>query len=381
MNKIVIDDMFLTVGTPTTAGSKMLEGYNSLFEAEVLTRLNAAGYTITGKAKVGEFGVDLLGETSYFGADYENDTLQYPAAVQVKSGEAEAAVVLDVNGAPRRGAAQNNLVALKPTYGMVSRYGTIPVACSGETVSVVAANAADCREVFAAMAGHDAKDGTSLPESMVDAGKAAVTKKNKVAVLSSMLKGTSEEIQAQIAAVSENLAKNGVEVVTVDAETVAYAGAAWNILMSAELCNNVSRYDGVKYGYRTKTYTNIDELYTNSRTEAFGEFLKSAILFGSETLSTENYQKVYDKALRVRRVISEAMKAILADCDALLMPAASVTAYSKAMVEADKYLPYKENFYTAPASITGLPVVVAGGVQLVGNAFSEDVLLDLAELV
>ena len=96
---------------------------------------------------------------------------------------------------------------------------------------------------------------------------------------------------------------------------------------------------------------------------------------------TENYQKVYDKALRVRRVISEAMKAILADCDALLMPAASVTAYSKAMVEADKYLPYKENFYTAPASITGLPVVVAGGVQLVGNAFSEDVLLDLAELV
>ncbi|MBQ6853689.1 MAG: hypothetical protein IJO07_05855 [Peptococcaceae bacterium] len=381
MNKIVIDDMFLTVGTPTTAGSKMLEGYNSLFEAEVLTRLNAAGYTITGKAKVGEFGVDLLGETSYFGADYENDTLQYPAAVQVKSGEAEAAVVLDVNGAPRRGAAQAGLVALKPTYGMVSRYGTIPVACSGETVSVVAANAADCREVFAAMAGHDAKDGTSLPESMVDAGKAAVTKKNKVAVLSSMLKGTSEEVQAQIAAVSENLAKNGVEVVTVDAETVAYAGAAWNILMSAELCNNVSRYDGVKYGYRTKTYTNIDELYTNSRTEAFGELLKSAILFGSETLSTENYQKVYDKALRVRRVISEAMKAILADCDALLMPAASVTAYSKAMVEADKYLPYKENFYTAPASITGLPVVVAGGVQLVGNAFSEDVLLDLAELV
>ena len=381
MNKIVIDDMFLTVGTPTTAGSKMLEGYNSLFEAEVLTRLNAAGYTITGKAKVGEFGVDLLGETSYFGADYENDTLQYPAAVQVKSGEAEAAVVLDVNGAPRRGAAQAGLVALKPTYGMVSRYGTIPVACSGETVSVVAANAADCREVFAAMAGHDAKDGTSLPESMVDAGKAAVTKKNKVAVLSSMLKGTSEEVQAQIAAVSENLAKNGVEVVTVDAENVAYAGAAWNILMSAELCNNVSRYDGVKYGYRTKTYTNIDELYTNSRTEAFGELLKSAILFGSETLSTENYQKVYDKALRVRRVISEAMKAILADCDALLMPAASVTAYSKAMVEADKYLPYKENFYTAPASITGLPVVVAGGVQLVGNAFSEDVLLDLAELV
>mgnify|MGYP003291471264 CR=1 FL=1 len=166
-----------------------------------------------------------------------------------------------------------------------------------------------------------------------------------------------------------------------DADVVAYAGAAWNILMSAELCNNVSRYDGVKYGYRTKNYTNIDELYTNSRTEAFGEFLKSAILFGSETLSTENYKKVYDKALRVRRVIRDNMAALLADCDALLMPAASALAYSRTLVEGDKYLPYKENFFTAPASITGLPAVIAGGVQLVGNAFSEDLLLDLAELV
>ncbi len=378
---VVFDDMFLTTDMPTTAGSKMLEGYNSLFEAEAATRLKAAGFSVIGKTKVGEFGADLLGETCYFGAEYENETLQYPAAMAVKSGDAKAAVVLDVNGAPRRGAAQTGLVALKPTYGRVSRYGTIPVACSGETVSVIADNAAECRDVFAAMAGHDSKDGTSLPESMTDAGKAAVTKKNKVVVVTSMLKGTSEEVQAKIAAVTDAFTKNGMEVVTADGDILAYAGAAWNILMSAELCNNVSRYDGVKYGYRTKNYTNIDELYTNSRTEAFGDFLKSAILFGSETLSTENYKKVYDKALRVRRVISETMAALLADCDALLMPAASVMAYSKDMVENDKYLPYKENFFTAPASITGLPVVVAGGVQLVGNAFSEDVLLGLAELV
>lgn len=378
---VVFDDMFLTVDMPTTAGSKMLEGYKSLFEAEVLTRLKAAGYAVAGKTKVGEFGADLLGETCYFGAEYENETLQYPAALAVNSGDAKAAVVLDVNGAPRRGAAQAGLVALKPTYGRVSRFGTIPVACSGETVSVIAKNAADCREVFAAMAGHDSKDGTALPEAMVEAGKAAVTKKNKVVVVTSMLKDADEAVQGKIAAVTDEFTKNGMEVVTVDADTIAYAGAAWNILMSAELCNNVSRYDGVKYGYRTKNYTNIDELYTNSRTEAFGDFLKSAILFGSETLSTENYKKVYDKALRVRRVISETMNALLADCDVLVMPAASKMAYGKAMVENDKYLPYKENFFTAPASITGLPVVVAGGVQLVGKAFSEDVLLDLAELV
>ncbi len=376
MKNIIVDDMLLTTDMPTTAGSKMLDGYVSLLESEALTRARAAGYTLIGKAKVGEFAIDLLGETSYFGAEYNGDCLQYPAAAAVKEGAAEAAVVMDVNGAPRRGAAQSELVLIKPTYGTVSRYGTIPVACSGETVSVLAKTPDACREVLGAVSGYDTKDGTSLPESM----RVAPQKKNKVAVLSAMLKGADDAVKAKLDAYVKKLEENGVEVIAVDNETVAYAGAAWNILMSAELCNNVSRYDGVKYGYRSENYTSIDELYTNSRTEAFGELLKSAILFGSETLSTENYKKVYDKALRVRRVVKDNMLALLSDCDALLMPAASVLAYDKAMVKGDKYLPYKENFYTAPASITGLPAAVAGGVQLVGNAFSEEILLDLADL-
>ncbi len=376
MKNIVIDDMLLTCDMPTTAGSKMLDGYVSLFEAEALSRAKAAGYTVLKKTKVGEFSIDLLGETSYFGAEYENDRLQNAAAVAVKNGEAEAALVMDVNGAPRRAAAQAGLICIKPTYGTVSRYGTIPVACSGETVSVLAKTAEACRELLGAVSGYDAKDGTSLPESM----RASVAKKNKVAVLSAMQRGADDAVKAKLDAYVKALEANGVEVVTVDDATVAYAGAAWNILMSAELCNNVSRYDGVKYGYRSENYTSIDELYTSSRTEAFGELLKSAILFGSETLSTENYQKVYDKALRVRRVVRDNMLALLSDCDALLMPAASVLAYDRATVEGDKYLPYKENFYTAPASLTGLPAAAAGGVQLVGNVFSEDILLDLAAL-
>ena len=105
-----------------------------------------------------------------------------------------------------------------------------------------------------------------------------------------MLKGVNEDVQAKVNAAADALAAKGIEVITIDADTIAYAGAAWNILMSAELCNNVSRYDGVKYGYRTQNYTGIDELYTNSRTEAFGDFLKAAILFGPETLSPDNYQ-------------------------------------------------------------------------------------------
>jgi aspartyl-tRNA(Asn)/glutamyl-tRNA(Gln) amidotransferase subunit A len=171
-----------------------------------------------------------------------------------------------------------------------------------------------------------------------------------------------------------------VEVCEIESEVIASAGAAWNVLMSAELCNNVSRYDGVKYGYRAKDFSGLDELYVNSRTEAFGELLKAAILFGSETLSTANYQPVYDKCLRTRRVICEEFAKIFADADAVLLPAVSTLAYTEASVAENKHLAFEENIYTAPASITGLPALVAGGVQLVGKAFSENALLDVAKI-
>ena len=165
-NKVVLDDMFLTTNMPTSAGSKMLDGYKSLFEAEVVTRLEAAGYDIAGKANVGEFALDFLGETSFYGSCVsENGTLTSAMAEILKAGDTKAVVTLDVNGMPRRAAALAGLTYIKPTYGTVSRYGTIPAACSGETVSVMAGNAEDCRDVLAVLAGHDDKDGTSLPEA------------------------------------------------------------------------------------------------------------------------------------------------------------------------------------------------------------------------
>jgi aspartyl-tRNA(Asn)/glutamyl-tRNA(Gln) amidotransferase subunit A len=147
--------------------------------------------------------------------------------------------------------------------------------------------------------------------------------------------------------------------------------------MCAELCNNVSRYDGVKNGYRTAEYKTIGELYTKSRSEAFGELLKTAILYGSESLSTDNYMKIYDKALRVRRVMAEKLSALLSECDALLLPACAKTAYAPA--GASLTLAFEENAYTAPASITGMPAVIFGGVQLIGKPFSDASLLSLAK--
>lgn len=380
---IVLDDMMLTKELPTTAGSKMLDGYVSLFEAEALTRATEAGYVLGGKADVGEFSIDLLGETSKNGALTADGKIRNAAAEIVKSGEALAALCLDVNGSVRRAAAQNALISVKPTYGTVSRFGTIPVVCSGEAVSILARKTADCRELLDAITGHDDKDGTSHPDAAC-----AALKKNadhaplrRVAVISSMEKDIDADVKAKLDAAIGALKEGGVEVITVDSSILPLSKAAWNVLMCAELCNNVSRYDGVKYGYRAQNFSGIDELYTNSRTEAFGELLKTAILFGSETLSTENYMKVYDKCQRIRRVIVEEFSKLFAEFDAVMMPACSALAYTEDQVAENKYIAFEENFYTAPASITGLPATVAGGVQLIGKAFSDHTLLDAAKMI
>lgn len=379
---VIADDMILTKEMQTAAGSKMLDGYVSLFEAEVLARLTDAGYVLGGKSDVGEFAIDLVGETSYNGACVADGKLMNATAEILKAGEAMGAVTLDVNGSIRRAAAQNGLVSVKPTYGTVSRYGTIPVACSGETVSVMSTSADGCSELLDVIVGHDDKDGTSLSDALCARLKkdAEIAPIRRVALLKSMTAGIDGAVKDTLDAFRALLEKNGIEVCEVENDHIAASRVAWNILMSAELCNNVSRYDGVKFGYRAESFSGIDELYTNSRTEAFGELLKTAILFGSETLSTENYMKVYDKALRVRRVVVNAFAKLFESFDAVLMPACSVPAYEEEAVKADKYIAFKENFYTAPASITGLPAVIVGGVQLIGPAFTENALLGAAKL-
>lgn len=375
--RVALDDMFLTKSLPTAAGSRMLEGYKSLFDAEVLSRLTAAGYALAGKTDVGEFAIDLLGETSYNGVQVRDGALRYAACEAILSGEVDAALSLDVNGAPRRGAAQEGLVFLKPTYGTVSRFGTIPAACSGETVGVMAKTAEDCEALFTAILGHDDKDGTSLPEDACEKAK-EVRPVRRIAVLTALAKKADQEVTNRLSAFQSALEAMGVEVTAVSDEIFSYARNAWNILMSSEVCNNVSRYDGVKYGYRTQEFTNIDTLYTGSRTEAFGAFLKTVILFGSDNLSTENYSKVYDKALRVRRVIADAFAALFREYDAVLLPAAGKALYTEGDL-AKQAISFEENLYTAPASLVGLPSLVVGGVALVGPALSEGSLLALAK--
>ena len=379
--KIAADDTILIKDVPATAGSKMLENFKPLFSAEAVERLEKAGYEIAGKTNVGEFGLDLLGETSYFAPETENGKLVGAAAALVASGKVKAALNVDLNGTPRRAAAVSGVDFIKPTYGTVSRYGIIACACSGEQIGVTAANAEDAKEILTVIAGHDSKDGTSLPAEKYEYSTSEDVASMKICIAKELYDAASAEVKANIDAYAESLKKIGATVETVSIDVASQAQTAWQILMSAETTNNLSRFDGVKYGYRTPEYKNIDELYVKSRSESMGFLAKATIIYGSDVLAKAKYEKCYDKSLRIRRVVCDKVKDILAKYDAILAPACSQTAYAPYDVSDAFEKVYEESFFTAIPSITGIPAMVTKGVQLISDSYKESVLLSIAKSV
>ena len=378
--KIAVDDTILIKGTPATAGSKMLENFTPLFSAEAVERLEKAGYEIAGKTNVGEFGLDLLGETSFFGATEEDGVLAGAAASLVKKGEIKAALSVDLNGAPRRAAALAGVDFIKPTYGTVSRYGVIACACSGEQIGVTAPDAETAREILSVIAGHDSKDGTSLPAEKYDYALTDI-KGMKIALVKELYSLASDEVKAKLDKYVASLKSLGAEVEEISLDIVREAQTAWQILMSAETTNNLSRFDGVKYGHRTAEYKNIDELYVKSRTEGFGFLAKATIIYGSDVLSKSKYDACYDKSLRIRRIVTDKVKAALASYDAILAPACSQTEYRAYDVLDSFEKVLEESVFTAVPSITGLPAMATKGVQLIADSHKDSVLLSIANSV
>lgn len=379
--KIAVDDTILVKDVPATAGSKMLENWKPLFSAEAVERLEKAGYDIAGKTNVGEFGLDLLGETSYFAPETEIGNLVGAAAALVASGKVKAALNVDLNGAPRRAAAVSGVDFIKPTYGTVSRYGIIACACSGEQIGVTAANAEDAKEILAVIAGHDSKDGTSLPAEKYEYSTGEDVSAMKICIVKELYDAASAEVKANIDAYAESLKKIGAAVETISLDIVSQAQTAWQILMAAETTNNLSRFDGVKFGYRTPEYKNIDELYVKSRSEAMGFLAKATIIYGSDVLAKAKYEKCYDKSLRIRRIVCDKVREVLAKYDAILAPACSQVSYKPydALESFEKV--YAESLFTAIPSITGMPAMVTKGVQLMADSYKESVLLSIAKSV
>lgn len=373
---LAVDDTILVKGVETTAGSRILEGFKPLFSAEAVTRLIEKGYTVSGKTNVGEFALDLVGEFSYYGET--DDTLKGAAAELVKSGEVQAALGVDVNGSTRRAAALSGVDFLKPTYGTVSRYGIVSTASSGEQLGVYAANTAEISKVMDIISGYDAKDGTSLKDAKLDYTNTADVKGKKVCIIKELLEKADDKTVSAVNAYADKLRKNGVIVEEVSFDLCDVANTAWQILYSAETCNNISRYDGVKYGYRAENYRNIDELYVNSRTEGFNFLTKAVILYGSDVLSKNRYDECYGKSLKVRRVVAEKFEELTKQYDAVLTPVCSKSEFTSYNIDEAFVKTFEENVFTAIPNLIGTPALVSGGVQLMGWHFKESVLLSLA---
>lgn len=373
---IAVDDTILVKDELATAGSKILENYKPLFSAEAVTRLEDAGYAVSGKTNVGEFGLDLVGEFSHYGE--QDEILKGAAAELVAKNQVKAALGVDVNGAPRRAAAISDVCFLKPTYGTVSRYGVISTAASGEQLGVYAKDTGTVKEVMSIIAGHDQKDGTSLRNDSYTYENTAQISGKKVCIIKELFDKADDTVKAKITAFADGLKANGIKVEEISSNIFETANVAWQILMTAETCNNVSRYDGVKYGHRAEKYRNIDELYVNSRTEGFNFLTKSVILYGSDVLSKNRYKDCYQKSLKIRRIIAEQFEALCNQYDAVLTPAVSTLSFAKYDVSEAFGRVFKEGEFVSLANLIGIPSFVCGGAQLVGKAFSESTLLSLA---
>lgn len=376
---IAVDDTILVKDAQSAAGSRILEGFKPLFSAEAVTRLEKAGYIMAGKTQVGEFGLDLVGEFSYYGS--QEGTLTCAAANVVASGEVKAALGVDMNGATRRGASLAGVDFLKPTYGTVSRYGIISCAASGEQLGVYAADVDGIKEIMSVIAGHDEKDGTSLKDANYTYATDEVVSGKKVCIVKELLAKADEVTVAKVNAYADKLRAAGVTVEEISWDLVDVANTAWQMLMTAETCNNVSRYDGVKYGHRAQQYKNIDELYVNSRTEGFNFLTKATILYGSDVLSKNRYDDCFGKALKVRRVVAESFAKLMESYDAVLTPVCSKSTYEAYEIEDAFKTVFEESAFTAVANLIGVPALVSGGVQLMGKAFAESTLLSFAGCV
>ena len=375
--RIVADGMLQSVGKEA-ADSRILSGYESPMDAEAIARAKTAGYTLAELCPSGEFAVDLMGESGKNGGFTapNGDFYTLASSYKVASGEACAALHLDVNGSPRRAAAQLGLVNIRPTVGTVSGYGCIPICRSSDTVSVSARTVSEAKALLSAISGRDEKD--PLTEGI----KPSESSKPTVARVCLALFDKAPWLKEKRSETSDVFNAIGVETAeiteTFDINRLfTIAHSAWNTVLCSELCGNLSRYDGVHFGRRAENVTDLNELYIRSRSEGFGKLVKAAIIYGSHAM-TENGSP-YAKAVTARAFVEEMLNGVFETVDAIVIPACSSPVYTADDVENGRFTASSENFYTALPSLLGLPTVTVSGVQIIGKPYSDNALTELAE--
>ena len=390
-------DIFCTNGIRTSCGSKMLDNFIAPYNATVVEKFNQAGAVMLGKLNMDEFAMGSSNETSFYGAvqnPWDTNTVaggsSGGSAAAVAARLAVATTGTDTRGSIRQPAALCGITGIKPTYGRVSRYGMIAYASSLDQGGSMARNAEDAAILLQTMAGFDPKDSTSVDVAAPDyqAGLNNSLAGLKIGLPKEFFSADlNPEIAATLLAAIEEYKKLGAEVKEISMPMLEYAIPAYYVIASAECSANLSRFDGVRYGYRCENPQDLTDLYTRSRGEAFGAEVKRRILMGTYALSAGYYDAYYLKAQKVRRLITEDFKRALSEVDVIMGPVSPSTAFGIGEKTADPIEMYLADIYTIAINLAGLPAmsIPAGfvnnmpvGLQIIGNYYDEARLLNIA---
>ena len=382
-------DLFCTAGMRTTCASNMLSSFIAPYDATVVKQTANAGTVLLGKTNMDEFAMGSSNETSWFGAARNPWNLSRVsggssggAAASVSSGMTPLATGSDTGGSIRQPASLCGITGLKPTYGRVSRFGMIAFASSLDQGGPLAHSAADVYELLEAMEGHDPQDSTSA-----NIAKTELSSRDRPCVIGypeSLFDGLDNDIANCIEQARLRFEAVGYRFVAVDLPHIDAAVAAYYVLSSAEASTNLARYDGVRYGHRTESSEDLLDMYCRSRTEGFGREVKRRILTGTYSLSVGYFDAYYLKAQKIRRLVRDGFLAAFQNVDLILAPVTPTTAFKIDSLKADPVEMYKQDLYTIPVSLAGLPALslpcgfVKGlpvGMQLIGPHFAEGAVL------
>ncbi len=404
-------DIFVTRELPTTAGSKMLEGYRSPFDATVVARLTGAGMVTLGKLNCDEFAMGSGNENSAYRAVRNPwDLTRVPggssggSAAAVAARLVPAATGTDTGGSIRQPASFSGITGIKPTYGVCSRFGMIAFASSLDQAGPMARSAEDCALLLGAMSGFDERDSTSAERPPQDYA-AAMRKPREGATATQPLKGLrvglpkeffpaalTSGVDGVVRAALAELQRLGATLVDVSLPRTELSIPVYYIIAPAEASSNLSRFDGVRFGHRAAKYTDLLDMYKKTRAEGFGDEVKRRIMIGSYVLSHGYYDAYYLQAQKLRRMIADDFQRCFAECDVIAGPVAPTVAWKLGGKGDDPVANYLADIFTLPASLAGLPgmSVPAGfaasgdgagmpvGMQLIGNYFQEGTLLHAA---
>ena len=400
-------DIFCAKGWRTTCGSKMLETFIAPYDAHVIAQFDAAGAVNLGKTNMDEFAMGSSNETSYFGGvknpwayDYVPGGSSGGAAAAVAARLCAAATGTDTGGSIRQPASLCGFTGLKPTYGLVSRYGMIAFASSLDQAGPMAKSAEDCALMMNVMAGFDARDSTSVNRPAEDYTR-GLAKMGISKPLSGLRIGLPKEyfgdgldngVAKVVQTAIEEYQKLGAEIVDISLPNSHLSIPVYYVLAPAEASSNLSRYDGVRYGHRAAEYTDLMDMYIKSRAEGFGAEVKRRILIGTYVLSAGYYDAYYLKAQQIRRLIADDFTQAFKQCDVIMGPAAPSTAFKAGEKADDPVAMYLQDVYTIATNLAGLPgmsipvgfaknaedVALPVGLQIMGNYFDEARMLDIA---